>query len=322
MLDPIEFSLNDQTEIWTALNADAANSALTDDDWRVFEMSKYYRALAETTGRQFPLIEYYTDHLLLSADGAKHTELRKRTATQFSKTSQEVYVARREVVTSMLDKFQTTGECDLVLDIVSPAARAVVMALCGVSTTLATSDMLAPSRSVGRLKRIEAELAIMRDFVENNFPNEDEDQKANRVTLALIGHEPLKAGLSINLMAVLNAHSGKRLCDMLWPKELNNAVLSNIIRISSPELRANGCPMKAVRIDTQVFVDDPENAQPSAIFVRGKHSCMGRGISSMIWSALVNGLSQSQRRVEVLAYEPPEHWLFNLPKKAEIRIFT
>jgi cytochrome P450 len=320
MLDPKDFSFNQQRQMWTALTPAAALEALVTDDLRMYDLGTYYRTLVRETKRPLPLIEYYANYLMLAADGDRHSRLRKMAANRFSTTALDVLAARTNAVKRIVARFETPGQFDLVTEVIRPAALEVMFALAGVGTDIIASDLVSPSRSIGRLRRIEAELQVMHDYVESHYPDEDEDTKATRIVLSVIGYEPLTAGLSINIMTLLFNNVGKQLCEIAWPNEFQTAVVRNVVRMAPADSSPAQCPMRAVRVDTKVFVADPNNADPSALFGRGKHSCMGRGISMMMWGALIEGLSQLTSRVEIVAYQGPEHWLFNVPQKAELKV--
>jgi cytochrome P450 len=320
MLDPKDFSFDPQRQNWTALTPEAALEAIAGDELRTYDLRAYYETLVRETKRPLPLIEYYSKYLMLSADGERHSALRKMAANRFSATAQDVLSARENAVAQIVSRFQTPGQFDLISDSIRPAALDVMFALAGVGTEIIASDLISPSRSIGRLRRIEAELQAMHDYVQFHYSQEDADAKAMRIVLSLVGYEPLTAGLSINVMTLLLNNPGKRLCDINWPREFQTAPVRNVGRMAPADSSPAQCPMRSVRVDTQVFLADPNNSYPSALFGRGKHSCMGRGITMMMWGSLIEGLSQLPSRVEIVDYQAPDHWLFNVPIKAELQV--
>jgi len=245
-----DFTYDASIRMWTADSADAAYEVLASPALRVYNLAKFYDMLAAETGREFLLSRYYSDYILLSNEDEQHAALRKLAAQRFHASARAVRLAATEAVNQITTRFSTPGTFDLIDDLISPLTHKVVVALAGVGTHVVASDILAPSRSLTKMRRIEAELVVMHDYVEAHFPSETPDSRATRVSLALIGYEPLKAGLGNNLATIIMQANGQRLNEIDWPQDLIATAVRKLVRVARDPA---SCPIPVVEISTESY---------------------------------------------------------------------
>lgn len=320
MFSPPEFDYLADDKMWRAKSGAAARDVLSCPALTVTDLPGYYRLLADEIGRDFPLIRYYTGYLLLTNDGPRHAELRKLAAAQFNKSGLAQRRARAALVAAAIQRFATQGEFDVMAEIVRPIARGLTEALAGISADFVASDILSPRRSLRKNHALEARLAAMRAKVAALFPDESEDAQAMRVTLALLGTEPLTAGIGAALLALLQQNTGQRLCDIAWPDALLEPAVKHAVRFAPADLPAETCPMRAFQVDTRLMSDPALGGKRGEVFGIGAHSCMGRGMSMIVWRELVAGLARLTTRITLIGFEPATHWLFNAPNRIDVRI--
>lgn len=320
MFSPPEFDYQADDKMWRATTGAAARDVLSCPALNVTDLPGYYQLLADEIGRDFPLIRYYSGYLLLTNDGPRHAELRKLAAAQFNKSGLAQRQARAALIAAATQRFATQGEFDVMAEIVRPIARSLTEALAGLSADFVASDILSPRRSLRKNHALEARLAVMQDKVAALFPDESEDAQAIRVTLALLGTEPLTAGLGAALLALLQENTGQRLCDIAWPDAMLEPAVKHAVRFAPASLPAETCPMRGFHVELRMLSDPALGGKSGEIFGIGAHSCMGRGMSIIVWRELVACLSSLKTRITLIGFEPATHWLFNAPNRIDVRI--
>jgi len=292
------FSFEEDLGVLCVYDADLISEIFRSEDFRTNPFADHYREIAERTGIDFQASIATLDHIPFSKEGAEHQRLRKEMNKIVSAESQ-VHIAGMEAFIAELTAslFVAANEIELTRQL----ARPIFFELFGRWLKVDEREFIEESNfsavfdgamSLNRRKRVNANLKGLRcAFAEraDRIPTTPEIA----VAMNVLGNDALMGSLVLSLWHVLEQNAGARLNDIEIPPNLVATGVPFIERIANRDIEING--MKVAKDEKVRLMIDATSRQITGIeadlfFGKGRHLCIGKPMTLVIWRAISRGL--------------------------------
>jgi cytochrome P450 len=302
----------------------AVGSVMRSDNFGQHSMSERYRDLKRRTGLNFDATIQLMDFLPAFLDGDRHMKIRKAMARHIaaSKRGQEKTAATQ--IEFLLGKlFVPPSEIELVSQFALPLWQEISASIVGHNKD--AFDLIneipllfSPTLSIRERVKINGRLG---KFIEKNQANIDD----NLCTLGLmvLGAKPFVGSLALSLYQIIANNAGKKSNEIRWPKIFSASSLTFVDRVCKHATQIGNDVFSVgdrVRCCSQNPTYSTEQ-NSTLLFGLGVHTCLGKGISEFVWTALTEHLGQLGTYLVALdnqtdVYTEP----FSMPSVARIAV--
>jgi cytochrome P450 len=287
-------------------------------------------ALAQRLGTDFVSLLFAFSHIPLCLHGDRHRPARRR-ASEFLAARKGALNARLPaIIATNFGRLRHPGRLDLMHDIIVPAVRDIISILVDmdVGSGLECRDasfVLDRFIGVAKRRRIEQEIATLRDAIADRLGDEaTEDDIGLRLTLLLLGKDPLIGTVGESLRQLLDDNPGLRLSDIDYPELPPQTGIPFVERVVAAPFEDADCAFKIgdkVRIFLQSFAYVDNSGARTNFFGAGAHACPGRPVSIDIWKEITAFLSDVPLRASVLSYAPRStDYMFTCPEHLHVEL--
>jgi len=304
---PIEW--DSSLRCWCIYDAEIITTILKSPDFSVVNYVDIYRSFEERVGMECSTLIRALCHIPLANEGKVHAELRKDLARL---VRAELNTAKQHLAifipATLANVCRDGSRADLVQDIVRPVADAFFACLLGVNLPIggerdiSVSQIFDRSLSLNRRKAISEQA----DAIRHAFSAASDQLKTSpdyALALTIIGHDSIVASLGRSLLRVLEDGAGRRLCDVAYPASLPETGVPYTERVAHKDCGVSGINLRAgdrIRLYFDAATpSDGQAAEARPFFGRGRHSCIGEGISIWLWQTLTAELSRLSLRFSV-----------------------
>lgn len=253
-------------------------------------MAEQYRALQRRLGHDFSAIIALCDRLGPFLSGEEHKVCRKFMAMRLA----EVRPLHEAGLYQFLDTFAATrlraGErFDLFADFSAPMFRAMI------EPTIAGADL--PPTVLDLVDDIPWLFAMQTPLKKRIAINQAlsaaiagrSESVLDHIAVLVLGIRPLTGSLGLSLHRVFSDQPGVALRDMRWPETFVDSSLQYADRIAQEPVRLGEVSIAEGERVRCLVQDEAWSAQErqSTLFGVGKHLCLGRPLSELVWQQSV-----------------------------------
>jgi cytochrome P450 len=312
-----------------AADAQLCAEILRSPNMAVSDYEGGYRALAQSTGREFPNYLFAFRHIPLCQNDEAHRMARRRLADIISRRRAALTAAIPKLVADHFRRLEPSRDVDLMSDVLEPLVTDLIELL--IEVPISQKEALARAslvfdRLLGLRKRqgIEADLGALRSAIQDALgPNALEDDVGDRLALCILGHDTLLGTLGESLYQLLRRNPGARLNEIDFPSlppETGVPVVERVV-VEPVEIGGVGLPAGSrIRLFLQslAYSDDP--ADRAKMFGIGLHACLGRQLSLDVWGRAIAHLRTLPFLFEIIRYEARDtDFSFTCPASLVVR---
>lgn len=276
------------------------------------------------SGWEFPNLSFISEYVPLVHDDARHAELRRLAAEHLKKVSKEFPAMRQRIIKQLRARLATGGEIEVMSEIVWPAVAEVMDVFSGLAFVQEASLAIAGEMSLKKIRILEGQLAEMVAMARERFPEETDGMIGMRLSFATVGAEPLAGTLGVSLDHVFKSATGQKISTLDWPEEYPATGVPNVIKstydIKGADLGEDQTGVCHIFLDMTAFLKSNDSKDRRGIFGFGKHACIGRPFSTLMWQDVVSEMKATDARVEYLGMSPSTHSVFDVPNAINIRV--
>ncbi len=316
------FSIRESDGVYCTRSAAAGLDILLNSAFGQIRLPEYYRRLANELGRDFPDIRFVLRYLPTMHDGPHHRLLRKRAAEFLRGRASALAMLQTEAVALVEEGLRREGRMDVIAEIIEPLFGLTAGAVSGLAHMPGPMRIFTANNSLKVTRDLEADFSRLRQMARARFPDDDDDTHGIRVAFAVLGVEPLGAGLAASFARLFAGADGAYIRDLDWGETFLATGLEVIGR-ESPGGPVNLGPgaesVQVCEVDLGRFLQ--EGRTPHYIFGAGAHACLGRNIALSVWSGIGAALAANPLRVRHIATAPCTHKILNFPSALQIEVF-
>lgn len=323
------FSFDVHLGVLCVYDADLISAIFRSEDFRINPFADHYREIAERTGIDFQASIATLDHIPFSKEGVEHRRLRTEMNRIVSAESREHIAGMEAFIAELTARLFVAGnEIELTLQL----ARPIFFELFGRWLKVDEREFIKDSNfsqvfdgamSLNRRKRVNENLEGLRcAFAEraDRIPTTTEIA----VAMNVLGNDALMGSLVLSLWHVLNQNPGARLSEIAFPPNLVATGVPFIERIANRDIEING--MKVAKDEKVRLVIDATSQQITGeeadlFFGKGRHLCIGKPMTLVIWRAIAKGLRKIPLRFKLRDMKlRTGDYAFNYPEFARISL--
>ena len=323
------FSFDENLGVFCVYDADMISAIFRSEDFRINPFADHYREIAERTGIDFHASVETLDHIPFSKEGEEHRRLRAEMTRVVSAQSREHIVGMEAFIKELTARLFVAGA---EIELMRQLARPIFFELFGRWLKVDESEFIEESNfsqvfdgamSLNRRKRVNENLKSLRcAFAERA----DRIPTTPEIALALnaVGNDALMGSLVLSLWHVLEQNAGARLADIEFPPNLVATGVPFIERIANRDIEVNG--MKVAKDEKVRLVIDATSQQITGdeadlFFGKGRHLCIGKPMTLVIWRAIAKGLRKIPLRFTLRDMKlRTGDYAFNYPEFARISL--
>jgi hypothetical protein len=299
-------------DCWVAADAQLCAEILQSPIVAVSDFEGGYRALAQSTGREFPNYLFAFRYIPLCHNDEAHRAARRRLAEIISRRRAAQSTAIPKLVPHHFRRFEPGRDIELMADVLEPLVNDLIELLIEVpirhTGALATASLVF-DRFLGLRKRqgIEADLGALRSAIQDGLgPDAREDDVGDRLALCILGHDTLLGTLGESLHQILRRNPGARLSEIDFPTIPPETGVPVVERVVVEPAEIGGVSLPAgsrIRLFLQSLAYSRDPADRAKIFGIGLHTCLGRQMSLDVWGRVIAHLKTLPFRPEIIRYE-------------------
>lgn len=270
------------------------------------------RVLADKLGQNFDAITQAFDDLPLAQNGERHTVLRAKTAQFLAPRRACLRLELPSLVARHFNHLKTSDTLDMMKEIVVPFVDDCLAVITEVEGFFESDSMISrvfsQSAGVAKRRRLNGELVGLRQRIKDKCPFAETNDV--RLTLMILGRDALIGTLAGSLASYFKQAAGRQLSEEIFDSMPTRTGVPYVDRIM-PDGKVVRCALSGLRGD-----------QRSAFFGKGAHVCLGRAITTDIFSEVSQFLSHLDRRVDVRSYHLRKDDVFDIPEIFEVDLWT
>jgi len=323
------FSFDDQLGVLCVYDADMIAAIFRSEDFRTNPFADHYREIAERTGLDFQASIDTLDHIPFSKEGEEHRRLRTEMNKVVSAQSRENIAGMEAFIDGLTARLFVAGNA---IELTQQFARPIFFELFGRWLKVDESEFMEESHfsqvfdgvmSLNRRKRVNGSLHGLRcAFAEraDHIPTTPDFA----VAMNVLGNDALMGSLALSLWHVLEQNPGARLSEIEFPSNLVATGVPFIERIANRDIEVGGMAVakdEKVRLVIDATSRQITGEEADLFFGKGRHLCIGKPMTLVIWRAIARALHRLPLRFTLLDMKlRTADYAFNFPEFARISL--
>ena len=321
--------VDDELECICVFNSDLIAETFRSADFHVIDYQAAYVAITARTGIDMSAIVTALDHIPLAMEGTAHKRLRNEIASILGSGLREHREAiSRSVRDIVATVFKPGRRVDLVEDVFVPIYKETFGLILGIDHTRIDTDPMISQIfdrkiSLNRRKKMQAAIQSLAESLDRHS-EENAIERNLAVALNILGHDAMIGSLSNSAWHIFKTGAGERLetkHDHLLPV----TSVPYIERVASVDTVIGDLEVrKGQRV--RLFLDAAsgravEGDDPGLFFGRGRHLCLGKPVTMLIWQTFTNAIRDLDCTILTDELEIREKdYVFSYAEHAWIRI--
>jgi cytochrome P450 len=292
-------------------------------DFRVVDYAWHYDAIAKRTGLDFDASIKAMAAMPLANEDNAHRQLRSRSARAISASWHEATDDLREYIGERVRlTFARPGEIELVGDLCFPIFSHLYAFWSGLALDEepGVSQVFCGRMSLNRRRQVDDRLAGLDAALHRSATRIPGDVA---LSFAILASDALVGSLALSLWDAFSTREGQRITNIRFPEALPASAVPYVDRIAGSDIELRGVAfVKGQRVRLMLGDAEPDpNGARDLFFGAGRHLCLGKPMTEMIWTCLVRSLSRVQLRLtpQSLVMRRPDH-VFRYPQSATVRL--
>jgi cytochrome P450 len=317
------------TRAWIVADPALCKDVLTSPALYPAPALEQYRNMPSAFGEQLSSMAFAFENLPLGMYGERHAQERRRNSEFLATRRRAIHAWVADEMPRHLDRFAHGGRLEVARDVIKPMVRGLIATMIDIDLPdhLALDDIskvFDKGISMQRRLRLEADMAALEAHLRGRIgPDADDADIGMRIGLVIMGKEATVGTLAESLVSLFRANEGQPLSQMAFPKLPHETAVPFVERIAASPVEIGGMSLAEgdrVRVVLQTYAHSPAG-EHHRFFGSGAHACLGRPLSTELWTAMVAHLSKLGSRVHVLDYElAQDSFVFNAPKVFEVEV--
>lgn len=320
------FGWDEKLGVFATLTPEASRAAFASTDWHALEFNTIYERLSDRLNVAFTHSVLALSHLPLSAEGDRHRSLRRALAAHLSSRTVALQERIPELIASHLDALHHRDSVELMAEFVIPVVDQVNELLCDApapDVAISVSRIFDSLIGVRSRQRIEDGLRAICDEVTQRG-NADEEALGRAMVLHILGGDSLGGTLGESLAATLMTHKGWVLSDIDFGETFTATSVPYIERRAVIDTHLCGRDFakdSRLRVYLLQFLHSADHADAAGLFGHGRHLCLGKRVSNIVWRELARQLGGINRTVTDVAYKVrPSDYIFAYPEAVRVSL--
>ncbi|MEO1248721.1 MAG: hypothetical protein AAFW76_02660, partial [Pseudomonadota bacterium] len=172
-------------------------------------------------------------------------------------------------------------------------------------------------------QKIEAGLQAISEEVTQRG-DDDEEALGRAMVLHILGGDSLGGTLGESLAATLTEHVGQTLSNTDFGDNFTATSVPYIERraVTDTQLCGRDFPKDSrLRVYLLQFLHSADHADAAGLFGHGRHLCLGKRVSNIVWRELVQQLGGVNRTLTDVAYKVrPSDYIFAYPETLRVSL--
>ena len=293
------YHFDEDLDVLCVLDADLIDAVFRSADFRTNPFADLYRTIAERTGIDFAASISTLDHIPFSKEGPEHRQLRAAMNAIVSADSREHIAGMEAFVGDLAGRLFVAGnEIELVQDLARPIFHALFsrwlkVDQCACPDGPNISQVFDGAMSLNRRKKVNRslhELTCAYAGRGDALPTTPE----LAVAMNVLGNDALIGSLALSAWHLFERHPGARFSEIEFPPTLPATAVPFIERIANCDVEIAG--MKVAKDQKVRLLIDATSRQVTGrdadlIFGKGRHLCIGKPMTLIIWRSLARALA-------------------------------
>jgi cytochrome P450 len=292
------FWFDGDLKCFCVVDKDLIATIFRSDKFTVVAYADIYRLMSQRTSVDFTASADALDHVPLALEGANHSSMRAEFAgvldRNIRQTMDEMERFAEEVVTSL---FQNETAIDLMAQVAKPIVSRLFTLWLHVDDELTVqnrgvSQLFDREMSLARRKRLNENVSgMLCSYAEKLTMLPTSPEMA--VAMNIVGKDALLGSITMSLWDTLSAHQGDRLDEISFPRRFPSTGVPFTVRVATEDLDVDGLRVQRgdlIRLYLDATAMHMSGEETDLLFGRGRHLCLGKPISLIIWRAIVRAL--------------------------------
>ncbi|PWW03638.1 hypothetical protein DFR52_101323 [Hoeflea marina] len=317
------FGFDPAMRCYATLTPEASLAIQQSEDWLAPDLTAFVERLVERLNLDLSVTVEVLGQVPLLHEGARHRELRRDLAGAISS---RLPIVQREMpawVSRLLEPMRHRDSFDLVSELSIPLIAAISRTLDGgitPPTEVAVSRLVDQLLGVGTRRSIETALKAMKAGI----VGQSETEAIRALVLNVLGTDTLGGSLSATLHDCLPKQTPAGFAEISWPTEFTSTSIPYVARVAGRDCEVLGTSFSKgdnLHLYFLPFSDTEGHRDLGKLFGYGRHACIGKRLSLMVWNEVTRQLGLIDRKVVVTDYRlRPADYLFVYPEKLEIAL--
>ncbi len=322
------FAFDDQLNCWCVFDGELISAIFQSDTFQVVPYAQYYREIAERTSIDLDAIITALDFIPLANEGADHKRLRGEFAAVTAGQGRSVVEAMEEYVASLMRNVFVAGtDVDL-----SAFVQRIYHQLFSLWLGTRQDDVVGTSdfsqvfdrtRSLNRRKSLNRNLAELTcSFAKKRDKLSTSPEIA--VAMNVVGRDAFVGSIVLSFRETLARSPGARLCDIAFSQTLPSTAVPYVERLAMKDAEIGGMRVRKgqrIRLFLDATAQHVSGEDANLLFGKGRHICLGKPITLVIWRAMVAAASTISVRCTVGEFKMREgDYVFSYPERAIVRL--
>ncbi len=320
------FGWDEKLGVFATLTPEASRAAFASTDWHALEFNTIYERLSARLNLAFSNSVLALSHLPLSAEGERHRSLRRALAAHLSSRTAVLQERIPALIAHTLAPLHHGDSVELMAEVVIPLVNQVNELLCDASAPdvdISVSRIFDSLIGVRSRQKIEAGLEAICQEVSQHGEG-DEQALGRAMVLHILGGDSLGGTLGESLAATLNKHEGWTISDIDFGDSFTATSVPYIERRAVADTTLCGREFakdSRLRVYLLQFLYSADHADAAGLFGHGRHLCLGKRVSNIVWRELVVQLGGINRTVTNVAYKVrPSDYIFAYPEAVRVSL--
>lgn len=314
-----EIGWDEKLGVFATLTARASREAFASECWHAVRYGSVVETLSDRLNIVFDDSKLALDHLPLAAEGDRHRELRRTFAQHLSSRTVALSGVIDEFVAERVQLLARKDEVDLMADLVVPLVDQVNFFLSdapAVDGEFSISRIFDALIGVRSRQKIEQSLKAMHSDMAGRGLDQD-DVVGRAMVLHVLSGDSLAGTIGNSLQAILAANEGRALSEIEFPEGFVDTSVPYIERCAQADTVLCGHAFQRdsrIRVYLLPFLTGEGDVDPVGIFGHGRHVCLGKRISIIVWRSLIGQLGAIDRIVSAVTCKPrAPDYVFSFP---------
>lgn len=317
------FGFDPALQSFATLTPEAALAVLQSESFHAPDFAGFIEGLRSRLKLELPLTVATLRNVPLANEGEIHRILRRDLATLIAGRMPAIQTALPGLVAELLRPIHDLDRVDLVASLTVPLVAAINEILCGTAAPvgeITVSRLLDQLLAVTARKKLEAGL----QSISENLKDSSSTEVMHAMVLNVLGADTLAGAMAATLEASLPHDTPMKLADIAFPAELTQTSIPYVGRIAREDTELLGQSFsKGMNLHVYFlpFTDNEKSRDLSKIFGAGRHACIGKRLSLLVWSEITRQLNGIDRRAIITNYRLRQpDYLFVFPETLEMEL--
>ncbi|MGE0846732.1 MAG: hypothetical protein AB7L41_10700 [Flavobacteriaceae bacterium] len=317
------FAHDPRIHCWATLTPEASTAIFRSMDW----LAPDYRGVYEKMEKRFSLDFTNSKDVISSTplvnEGEAHQEHRRVIARHMAERLKAIEQALPALIARFTEPVREKARVELMSECILPFVDAINMYLCGVAVPdneITVSRIFDPLASIGARRSIEAGLQKIADEAARSGVTSPHDAMLYHA----LGVDTLSSSIGQTLYAALKGLPPTLLPEVAFPDDFVGTGVPFVQRRAVRDNTVLGHDFKEgelIRVYLLSYLYSEEGADPDKVFGTGRHLCVGRKLSQVVWRDLARGLNRIERTVSLERHALRQaDYLFAYPQTLEIAL--